>query len=336
MLPEMRCPLPEDEPQRISAVRSYEILDTEPEVEFDALTRVVAHAFNAPIAVVAMMDTDRLWFKSKLGLAVPELDRKIAFCAHAIMCPRQPLIVNDLLNDRLFADNPLVADAPHLRFYAGAPIVDPSGYALGTVAVIDIEPRTFTDSQRHTLSDFATLVMTAIQARKRALVLERMAMTDYLTGIPNRAQFDKTITTEIGYADRSATSLSVMFLDLDGFKDVNDRVGHAAGDEVLREVARRLTQEIRMGDVLARLGGDEFAVITREGDQAAIAAMARRFVAAVQKPITLSTGQQVNVGISFGIASYGGASTSAFALLQEADKALYEAKSRSRRVQGAA
>ena len=222
MLPEMKCPIPENEPQRIDAVHSYEILDTEPEVEFDALTRVASHTFGTPIAVVAMMDRDRLWFKSKIDLEVPQLDRKIAFCAHAIMCPREPLVVSDLLEDQRFVDNPLVASAPHIRFYAGAPIVDPSGHALGTIAVIDTKSRTFTDAERHTLSYFATLVMTAMQGRIRALSLERLAMTDYLTGIPNRAQFDKTIAAEINYANRSGTCLSVLYLDLDGFKKVND------------------------------------------------------------------------------------------------------------------
>lgn len=235
MLPAIACPIPENESQRLDAVRYYEILDTEPEVEFDALTRVAAHTFGAPIAVVAMLDSDRLWFKSKLGLEVPQLDRKVAFCAHAIMCPREPLVVPDLLNDQRFADNPLVANAPHLRFYAGAPIVDVTGLALGTIAVIDTKPRTFTDSQRHTLSDFATLVITAMQGRRRALALQRMATT-----------------------------------------------------------------------------------------------------AAVQIPITLTTGDQVRVGMSLGIAPYSAATTTAFVLLKEADKALYEAKSQSKRLQNRA
>lgn len=336
MLPAIACPIPENESQRLDAVRYYEILDTEPEVEFDALTRVAAHTFGAPIAVVAMLDSDRLWFKSKLGLEVPQLDRKVAFCAHAIMCPREPLVVPDLLNDQRFADNPLVANAPHLRFYAGAPIVDVTGLALGTIAVIDTKPRTFTDSQRHTLSDFATLVITAMQGRRRALALQRMATTDYLTGIPNRAQFDKTIASEIAYANRSGTCLNVLSLDLDGFKEVNDRFGHGAGDEVLVEVARRLATEVRMGDMLARMGGDEFAIITREDDSEAVAAMARRLVAAVQIPITLTTGDQVRVGMSLGIAPYSAATTTAFVLLKEADKALYEAKSQSKRLQNRA
>ncbi len=143
-----QCPMPTNEPERLRIVRSYEILDTEPELEFDALTRVAAHTFQAPIAVVAMMDSDRLWFKSKLGLDIPQLDRKVAFCAHAIVRPREPLVIPDLQSDTRFVANPLVAQAPHLRFYAGAPIVDASGHALGTIAVIDAQARPFSKAQR--------------------------------------------------------------------------------------------------------------------------------------------------------------------------------------------
>ncbi|MET3139987.1 GAF domain-containing protein [Undibacterium sp. GrIS 1.2] len=137
------CPLPTNEMQRINALRSYQILDTEPSLEFEAITRITSHTFDTPIAVVALMDTDRLWFKSKLGLNVQQLDRKVAFCAHTIMSPREPLIVNDLFNDQRFISNPLVASAPHLRFYAGVPLVDWNDHVLGTVAVIDSKPRTF-------------------------------------------------------------------------------------------------------------------------------------------------------------------------------------------------
>lgn len=145
MSTDQSCPIPADEPMRLRSVIAYEILDTAPEPEFDALARLAAHTFNAPIAVVAMMDSDRLWFKSRLGIDIPALDRKVAFCAHAIMNPREPLVVTDLRKDSRFADNPLVAQPPFVRFYAGAPIQNSEGRALGTIAVIDAEPRDFSD-----------------------------------------------------------------------------------------------------------------------------------------------------------------------------------------------
>lgn len=324
------CPFPENEPLRLQAVRSYEILDTDPELEFDALTRVASHTFSAPIAVVAMMDADRLWFKSKLGLDIPQLDRKIAFCAHVIMRPREAMVVPDLLSDQRFAENPLVANPPHLRFYAGAPIVDPSGLALGTIAVIDTQPRSFSDAQRDALMDLSTLVVTALQARRRAIDLQRLAMTDYLTGVGNRVQFEKALAAEVNHSTRAGTPFSLVCMDLDGFKSVNDTFGHAAGDEVLCEVSRRLSALVRQGDVPARLGGDEFAIVMRSADQASATALAERIVERVGRPIALSTGQTVRIGVSVGVATHTDGVPSAAALLARSDRALYEAKRESR------
>ena len=326
MSAEQTCPVPEDEPARLAALRSYEILDTEPELEFDAVTRVASHAFDAPIAVVALMDSDRLWFKSRLGLDVPQLDRKIAFCAHAIMRPRDVLVVPDLQADARFSDNPLVAQPPHIRFYAGAPIVDTAGHALGTIAVIDAQPRSFTEVQRHTLKDLSTLVMMALRGRRRALDLERLAMTDHLTGIANRARFDKVIVEELGQSADYGSSFGLLVMDLDGFKAVNDRFGHAIGDEVLCVVARRLVKQVRTGDTLARLGGDEFAIVMRQCGEEAAEALARRIVSAVKLPINLSSGDTAQVGISVGVAIGGASVTSASVLLGKADEALYQSK----------
>jgi diguanylate cyclase (GGDEF)-like protein len=324
------CPFPDNEPLRLQAVRSYEILDTDPELEFDALTRIASHMFGTPIAVVAMMDADRLWFKSKLGLDIPQLDRKIAFCAHAIVRPREAMVIPDLLSDRRFAENPLVANAPHLRFYAGAPIVDPTGLALGTIAVIDTQPRSFADAQRDALMDLSTLVVTALQARRRAIDLQRLAMTDYLTGVGNRVQFEKALAAEVNHSKRAGTPFSVLCMDLDGFKSVNDTLGHPAGDEVLCEVCRRLSALVRQGDVLARLGGDEFAIVMRSADRASATALGERIVDRLRWPVALSTGQTVTIGVSVGLATHTEGVPSAAALLAQADRALYAAKRESR------
>jgi len=320
------CPVPRNEEQRILAVRSYDILDSDPELEFDALARVASHTFSMPIAVVAMMDTNRLWFKSKIGLDVPELDRKIAFCAHTINTPDEPLIVNDLTNDTRFAENPLVSNAPHLRFYAGAPLVDSDGMALGTIAVIDAEPRPFTRSQLHTLGDFATLVMTALEGRKRAIELKRLATTDYLTGIANRAQFDMVSATEMHNYIRTGMPYSVICMDLNGFKSVNDNFGHQAGDQVLREVARRLSRQLRSGDLVARLGGDEFAVVARNCDYQIAVRVATRFSQVIEQPIQLASGHLVQVGISCGVCTSSNSLNSSEVLLHKADEALYQSK----------
>jgi len=324
----LACPLPQNEDQRLDALHSYEILDSDPELEFDALTRIATHTFNTPIAVVAMMDSDRLWFKSRIGLDIPQLDRKIAFCAHTINTPDAPLIVNDLSSDIRFARNPLVSQAPHLRFYAGAPLLDSNGMALGTIAIIDANPRTFNDSQTHTLADFASLTMLAMNARKRAIELRRLALTDYLTGIGNRAHFDQANATEMCNFSRTGVPYSVIAMDLNGFKAVNDNYGHNAGDQVLRIVAGRLSKQLRSGDLLARLGGDEFGVVARNCDPKTAQIIAARFAKSLEQPIQLSTGELVQVGISYGVATAAENDSSSEVLLHKADDELYKSKIR--------
>ena len=146
--PAQLCPMPANEAQRLLATRSYEILDTPPDPQFDAITRVAAALFNVPIALIALMDGDRLWFKSRLGLDVPQLDRSIAFCAHAIMQPDDLMVVEDLAVDPRFAVHPLVVAGPAVRFYASAPLRDAAGFAIGTLAVLDVRPRRFGADQR--------------------------------------------------------------------------------------------------------------------------------------------------------------------------------------------
>lgn len=320
------CPIPSDESIRIRSVQAYQILDTPPEPEFDALARLASHTFNAPIAVVAMMDSDRLWFKSKLGLDVPELDRKVAFCAHAIMHPQEPLVVQDLQQDARFAENPLVIQPPHVRFYAGSPILDSDGQPLGTIAVIDAFPREFSDNQRSALSDLSTLVTTALDARKRSIDLERIASTDHLTGIANRARFEVALRGELACAQRTGTPVSLICMDLNGFKDVNDTHGHSAGDEVLVEVARRIAALVREGDTFARLGGDEFAVVVRDANGTAVSSLLSRIAPTVAIPIHLRNGVEVSVSTSVGIATALNDNYKADELMVRADADLYRDK----------
>ena len=324
----MQCPLPINELQRLQALRSYDILDTLPEVDFDTLTRVAALAFNTPAAVIGLMDADRLWFKSRLGLDVQQLDRQIAFCAHAIMQPNELFIVDDLRKDPRFQLNPLVTGGPKLCFYAGAPLIDQHGYALGTIAVVDTKPRVFTESQRSLLSDLSALVMSALENRQRAILLSHLAMTDHLTGLANRAQFERTLNSEMAHSRRTGESFTVMYLDMDNFKEINDTLGHAAGDEVLCEAARRMAGQVRTEDLLARIGGDEFGVFMRQSADNSPESLVDRIVEVMSEPIYLSNGNMVNIGISIGIATYTDTIDSMSSLMAQADQALYAAKKR--------
>ena len=137
----MKPPVPPDELQRLACLRSYAILDTEPEQGFDDLVQLAAHLFGAPMAFVSLIDAERQWFKAKVGIEACETSRDVAFCAHAIV-ERQPLVVPDARLDPRFAANELVTGAPHIRFYAGAPLIVGNGSALGTLCVVDTVPRT--------------------------------------------------------------------------------------------------------------------------------------------------------------------------------------------------
>lgn len=322
------CPMPDNEAERLAAVHAYKILDTAPEVEFDVTTRIAASLFNVPIALVALMDRDRLWFKSRHGLDVAQLDREIAFCAHAIVRPDELLVIDDLRKDARFDHNPLVHSGPGIRFYAGAPLRDPNGLALGTLAVLSTEPRQFDAVHRALLSDLSVSVMTAIESRHRALSLRQMATTDPLTGLANRIQFQSALALELRQAHQAGQSIAVLYLDLDGFKGVNDSLGHGAGDAVLREVARRLSDSLRNGETLARMGGDEFAIVMRGGvDLRGAQALADRIVEALRLPVVLPGGENVPVGVSIGIAMQEARVADVPSLVEQADHALYKAKS---------
>lgn len=166
----MKAPLPEDESLRLNALYQYQILDTLPEEAFDDLTRLAAHICGTPITLVSLLDANRQWFKSKVGLAVSETSRDLAFCAYAILQP-ELLIVPDAKEDKRFADNPLVTEDPKIRFYAGAPLINPSGFSLGTLCVIDYVPRTLSPSQQDALKTLARQVMAQLELRRNLAAL---------------------------------------------------------------------------------------------------------------------------------------------------------------------
>ena len=165
-----------NEAGRVAALQKYAILDSEPEQAFDDLTLLASYVCKTPIALISLIDEDRQWFKSKVGVSATETSRGIAFCSTAIQQP-DLFVVPDTLQDERFRTNPLVVSEPNIRFYAGAPLINEDGYALGTLCVIDRTPRKLGADQETGLKALSRLVLMQMEFR-RNLILLKEALND--------------------------------------------------------------------------------------------------------------------------------------------------------------
>jgi diguanylate cyclase (GGDEF)-like protein len=464
-------PVGRDEADRLAAVEAIGIVGTAREAAFDAVVDLACKTFAMPVGLVTVLDASRQWFKAERGLGIGQTPREHALCNHVIAA-RGPLVVNDLALDTRFRATALVTGAPHLRFYAGVPLMLSSGHVVGTLCVLDVRPRRFSradmdqlkalagvaesllrryedacrladigrdlaahnalvESQRRQLEhngrimsrgarlarmgawerdlrtgvycwshgmyllhevaeDFAVSQESVMafyppgerrrvrrmieQARRtgEAYQIEarivtgkgnqrwvrvtsevehaagapvrrigmmqditeeknardriaQMAERDALTGLYNRAYLRGHIDSLA--ADRAGASHAFLLLDLDGFKDVNDTHGHAAGDECLRRVARRVARAAGRGALVARIGGDEFAIlIDSRGGRSDVRALADQVRQAVQVPVRWQ-GQSFQLSVSIGIAlRAGGSRIGSDEIFGDADLALYDAK----------
>ncbi|MGB2924222.1 MAG: ATP-binding protein [Limnothrix sp.] len=164
-------PVPDNEIERLAALRNYMVLDSLPEQSFDDLTAIAAYICGTPIALVSLLDEDRQWFKSSVGVDLSETPRSQAFCSHAILEPEKVMVVPNALEDKRFANNPLVTEDANIRFYAGTPLVNSDGYALGTLCVVDQKPRELTAEQRAALEALGRQVVALLELSKSTVLL---------------------------------------------------------------------------------------------------------------------------------------------------------------------
>jgi GAF domain-containing protein len=204
----MKAPLPANEQARLAALESYRVLDTAPEQAYDDIVAIAQFICGTPIAIMSLIDRDRQWFKSKIGLAGSETSRDIAFCAHTIL-DANVMEVPDARQDERFANNPLVTGDPHIRFYAGAPIVTPEGFSLGSVCVIDRAPNHLTEAQKSALKRLARLAMNNLELRRVADELATAAANvKTLSGLLPICAWCKEIRDDAGYWQGVETYLS--------------------------------------------------------------------------------------------------------------------------------
>lgn len=288
-----------NEIDRLANLVDYKIVDTDFDSRFDNLVEMASAHFGVPIALVSLVDADRQWFKAMAGLDMRQTPRSHSFCAHAIMRPDEVMVVEDARTDPRFRDNPLVNAYPDFCFYAGAPIVTESGAALGTVCVIDRVPRSFSPADRAMLTRFAASALSLLELHRRLELQRDVASLDPLTGLLNRHGLETALDRVIS-PTLSGEGCGLLYLDLDHFKVVNDNFGHAIGDRLLEEMARRLLGAVRHGDLVSRFGGDEFVILLAHPvDATALELVAQRLLGTCRAPVAIH-GHAIKVGITIG------------------------------------
>ncbi|MEA1085908.1 sensor domain-containing diguanylate cyclase [Sphingomonas sp. CD22] len=312
-----------DEDARVAALRRLDVLDSAAETPFEKIVTLVRTVLAVPIATVTLVDRDRQWFKAERGMNCRQTPRAISFCTHTIQ-QREPLIIADAQADPRFAASPLVVGAPYIRSYAGIPLRTPEGYNVGALCAMDTVVRHFTVAEIAILANFANIVADELELRM-------IAQVDHLTGALTRRGFVEQAEREIARSCRYGRSSTLVMLDLDHFKAVNDTYGHPVGDQVLQQVAQVASVTLRPSDVFGRLGGEEFALLLPEtnGDEAMVVAeRLRRAIA--DHPIPLTDGRVLPVSASFGVAALAPDIASFPAWLHRADTMLYAAKAAGR------
>lgn len=312
--------VPENEEERLKSLYMIDLLDTRDDERFERLTRIGQRLFQVPIAVINLLDRDRQWTLACQGLSGREMRRDISFCAHAIL-QEEPLIISDARLDERFHDNPLVTGEPFIRFYAGYPVHLPDGAVVGTLCLVNSEPREFTAEDVASLKDLAFIVEDEFQ-------VINMAMTDSLTDIPNRRGFYHSGEKRFREYQHRGSAFSILYFDLDKFKPINDMWGHAEGDEVLKVFSAQLRHLMGPKDVIGRLGGDEFAVLLASGKEPL------RFLNQLRENLNAwnqQSGKPYNINYSYGVINSSSAQYSSLVeMIKESDSVMYSEKRRKK------
>lgn len=309
---------PNNESARLDTIRFLNILDKPPEERFDRLTRMAKRMFRVSIALVSIVDENRQWFKSCYGLAMRETPRNISFCGHAIL-GNDIFVINDALTDHRFADNPLVIGHPHIRFYAGCPLRVADEIRIGTLCIIDDRPREFDAEDAAALRDLAAMVEDELSAFETAT-------NDDLTKISNRRGFLPLAQHCLNLCTRQGMSASLVFIDLNRFKFINDMFGHAEGDRALVAFSDCMRTTFHSSDLFARLSGDEFVVLLTKTRKPEAEFVMRKLSTAINT-YNINANRGYYLSFSYGIVEYQPETCMSIEeLISQGDAEMYEIK----------
>lgn len=325
---------------KLAGMHIVDVFYTPLEERFERITRLARRSLNVPVAAITCMSGDRQWFKSVAGWAVTELPVSHSLCP-LTMEENRICVINDTKADSRVMNHPLVIRKPNFRFYAGYPLQETNGLAVGTLCAFDTKPREFNEEQLCTLHDLGEiarheLLSNQLSDAQSELISKlgaarREAMFDPLTRVWNRRGAAALLRSALRKAQERDTDISLCLLDVDNFKAVNDDFGHQAGDQVLRKLAAMLVSSVRNDDIVCRYGGDEFLLIlpeTSAEDAARIAERARRTVA--ESPVQIREGV-LSASVSIGLAArHRGNDVSPEELVRQIDDALHACKREGR------
>ena len=328
--------VPANETQRLLAVRSLNGVHSSPTPELATLAELARGVFETPYAAINIIDEDWQRIAGQAGLKIAECSRDMSICTRVVF-DDELLVLPDLMEEPELKAAPFVLDDPYFRFYAGAPVRLENGLPVGAFCILDQRPRQFSSSEEQSLRRFAQIASALLRLQKTNLLmgiaendLRAAAMTDPLTRFFNRSALESIVDGALSTAITKGGNFGVLYLDMDGFKSINDRFGHNVGDEVLCEASLRIRSVLRADDIVVRMGGDEFAIFVPDSpDKHALVSLSERLLAAFRTPFAVD-GVSVFARLSIGAALAPHDGATRVTLLKNVDSALYRAKAEGR------
>lgn len=311
---------------RLAVLTSYNTIEMGQDRTLDALCNLVLSTFGVPMAAVSLVDERVTHHIGMAGCVFRDLPNENTFCSHTIEST-DPFLIEDATSDDRFATNPFVKGDPGVRFYLGAPLVAPDGSTLGAICALDTKTRLCTLEEKAKLASLASTAVEILNMRRHMREARKLALVDGLTGIANRTGIELEIEKAIIALRNHGLPFSLLYFDVDRFKQVNDERGHAAGDELLRLIGETLVGRNRPDEVSARPGGDEFIVLRLGGTKESDLAEAQQIKAMLDDAVSRAG---FSVSFSMGLVSFTAAPTDVAGAIYAADALLYDAKRRGK------